>query len=220
MEQYRLNPEGADALLAAAHDWTKSGSMLKGTSWTTENVMAMMAGGPAAEETKWELSVRMPSGFPEDVKPPPQFVADVERSQYKAAWHEAMKVELDSHKTTGTYEAATPPRGRKQVGAKWVFSYKTNKDGLIVKTKARLVAKGLSQVQDVGYFQMFAPTPLSASVKILAAIANEHDLKIFHLDVAQAFVRAKLDAEIYMKYPMGVVTYQEKLFVSTDHYMV
>ena len=40
-------------------------------------------------------------------------------------------------------------------------------------------------------------------MKILAAVANEHGLKIFHLDVAQAFVRAKLDHEIYMKLPGG-----------------
>ena len=60
-----------------------------------------------------------------------------------------------------------------------MFTYKTDKDGLIVKTKARLVAKGFSQVQDVDYFQTFAPTPSSASVKILAAVANEHGLKIF-----------------------------------------
>ncbi|CAN0599698.1 unnamed protein product, partial [Laminaria digitata] len=42
------------------------------------------------------------------------------------------KIELDGHKTTGTFEAATPPKGRKPVGAKWVFTYKTDKDGLIV----------------------------------------------------------------------------------------
>ena len=58
-------------------------------------------------------------------------------------------------------------------------------------------------MQDVDYFQTFAPTPSSASVKILAAVANEHGLEIFHLDVAEAFVRAKLDAEIYMKLPGG-----------------
>ena len=81
-----MNPEVADALLAAAHEWTKSGSMLKRASWTTEDAMAMMAGGPAAGENKGELSVRMPNGFPEDVEPPPQSVADIERSQYKAAW--------------------------------------------------------------------------------------------------------------------------------------
>ena len=63
------------------------------------------------------------------------------------------------------------------------------------------MAKGFSQVQGVDYFQTFAPTPSSASVKILVGFANEHGLKIFHLDVAQAFVRANLDAEIYMNLP-------------------
>ena len=149
----------------------------------------MMAGGPA--ETKGELSVCMPSGFPADVEPPPQSVADVERSKYKTAWHDAVRIELDGNKTTGTYEAATPLQGRKSVGAKWLFSYKTDKDGLIVKAKARHVAKGFSQVQDAHYFQTSASKPSSASVKILPAVANEHGLKIFHLDVAQACVRGR-----------------------------
>ena len=71
-DQYRLRPEIADALLAAAHEWTEFGSMLKSASWTTEDAMAIMAaGGPAAGGSKEELSVRKPSGFPEDVEPPP-----------------------------------------------------------------------------------------------------------------------------------------------------
>ena len=69
----RMKPEVADALLAAAYEWTKSGSMLKSTSWTTEDAMALMAEGLAVEN-KGEVSVRMPSGFPEDVEPPPQSV--------------------------------------------------------------------------------------------------------------------------------------------------
>ena len=116
-----------DAVSAAVQKWTEFGNILESTSWTTENAMAMIAGGPAVEENKGKLSVCMPSDFPEDVEPPPQFVADVERSNYKAAWREAMKNELDGYKTTGTYEAATPSRGQKPVGAKWVFSCKTNK---------------------------------------------------------------------------------------------
>ena len=51
-QQYTLSPEVADVLLAAAHEWTKSGRMLKSTSWTTEDAMAVMAGGPAAGENK------------------------------------------------------------------------------------------------------------------------------------------------------------------------
>ena len=60
------------------------------------------------------------------------------------------------------------------------------------------MAKGLSQVQDVDFVQTFAPTPSSASVEIVADVANEQGLKIFHLDVAEAF-RANFDAEIYLK---------------------
>ena len=61
----------------------------------------------------------------------------------------------------------------------------------MVKIKSRLVTKGFSQAQDVDYFQAFAPTPSSASIKIVAAIANEQGQKIFHLDIAQALFSAK-----------------------------
>ena len=72
-----MNPEVADALVAAAYEWTRSGSILKSTSWTTEDEMAMMAGGPV--ENKGESSACMPSGLPADVEPPPQSVAEVGR---------------------------------------------------------------------------------------------------------------------------------------------
>ena len=145
--------------------------------------------------------MRMPSGFPGDVQPPSQSVADLERLQYETAWHEALKSELAGHKTTGAHEAATPTRMRKTVCACWVF-YETNKYGLIVKTKARVVAMGFSQVR-WRFFLTFAPTPSLASVKILEAVANEHGFKMIHLDVAQAFFRTKHDDEIYMKLPDG-----------------
>ena len=106
-----MNPEVADALIAAAYEWTKSGSLLKSTFWTTEEAMSMMAGGPV--DNKGELHACTASDFPADVEPPPQSAADVERSKYILAWHEAMKIDLDVHKTTGNCEAATPPLGRK-----------------------------------------------------------------------------------------------------------
>ena len=74
-----MNPEVADALLAAAYEWTKSGSVLKSTSWTTEDAMVVMDGGPV--ENKGESKVCMPSGFPADEEPPPRSAADVERSK-------------------------------------------------------------------------------------------------------------------------------------------
>ena len=71
--------------------------------------MTILAGGRAADENKGEVGVCKPSDFPKDVEPPTQSVADAERSRYKAGWREVMKSELVGRKTTGTYEAATPP---------------------------------------------------------------------------------------------------------------
>ena len=61
VHQLRMNPEATDALLAAAYEWrSKVESILKGTSWTMEDAVALMVGGPAVEN-KVELSVCMPS---------------------------------------------------------------------------------------------------------------------------------------------------------------
>ena len=49
--QLRMRPEVADALLAAAYEWTMSRrTLLKSTSWTTEDALALMAGGPAEDK--------------------------------------------------------------------------------------------------------------------------------------------------------------------------
>ena len=45
-QQQKMNPGVADALLVAAYEWTKFGSVLNITYWTTEGAMAMMAGRP------------------------------------------------------------------------------------------------------------------------------------------------------------------------------
>ena len=66
-----------------------------------------------------------------------------------------------------------------------------------------MVAKGFTQVQDVDYHETTSPTPASAPVKMIAVIANEKGLPVFHLDVSQAFVQAPLEEEIYMCLPPG-----------------
>lgn len=62
----------------------------------------------------------------------------------------------------------------------------------MIKTKDILVGKIVRQVQGVDFFPTFAPSPSWASVAILASVANENGLKLFSLDVSQAFVRSQL----------------------------
>ena len=50
---------------------------------------------------------------------------------------------------------------------------------------------------------LYAPTVATSSVRLLAAFANEHDLELCHFDVDQAFVRADLKEDVFMRLPEG-----------------
>ena len=158
-----------------------------------------------AAEQDPEISTPAPIGKqPSKVESPPLSVAGVERSVYRKGWEEAMKLELDSHIKTGTFPMVDRvPEVRKPVSSKWCFTYKTDKEGKITKLKARLVARGFTQTRDVDYTRSSSPCPSSASVKLILAVANEKGLPLRPFDVAQAYIRAPLDEEVYMKLPGG-----------------
>ena len=152
-----------------------------------------------------ELSIPSPIGKkPHEVEPPPRTEAEVERSVYRKGWEQAMQSEFEGHKKTGTFSMVDRvPEGRKPVSSKWCFDYKTDKGGLITKFKARLVARGFTQIHNVDYTHSSSPCPSSASIKLVLAVANERGLPLYHFDVAQAYIRASLDDEVYMKLPDG-----------------
>ena len=66
------------------------------------------------------------------------------------------------------------------VGPRWVRTYKSDGHRNFLETKSRVVAKGFTQVRDVDYHETTSPTPASALVKMIAAVANEKGLPVFH----------------------------------------
>ena len=114
-----------------------------------------------------------------------------------------MKLEPDGHIEMGTSSADVIPKGVSDITAKWVFAWKTDPDGYITKAKARLVARGFGQQLGVDYFNTFAPTPTASSIKVALATAVQNDWPLYHFDVKQDFVQAKLDTDVYMKLPYG-----------------
>ena len=114
---------------------------------------------------------------------------------YRKGWEEAIKSEFDGHTKTGTFSMVDRvPKGRKPVSPKWWFGYKTDHKGKITKLKARLVARGFTQIRDVDSTHSSSPCPFCS---------NEKGLPLHHFDVAQAYIRASLDEEVYMKLPGG-----------------
>ena len=59
------------------------------------------------------------------------------------------------------------------VSAKWVYSWKVNGLGHVVRAKARLVPRGFAQRESIDFFDTFLPCPSVASIRLLADIACE-----------------------------------------------
>ena len=115
-----------------------------------------------------------------------------------------MQSEFDGHMKMATFHMVDRvPKGRKPVSLKWGFDYKIDKEGKITKFKPRLVARGFTQIRDVDYIHSSSPCPSSASINLVLAVANEKELPLRHFDVAQAYIRASLDEEVYIKFPEG-----------------
>ncbi|CAN0053474.1 unnamed protein product, partial [Sphacelaria rigidula] len=95
------------------------------------------------------------------------------------------------------------PKGVNIITAKWVFTWKPDANGAITKAKARLVARGFGQRYAVDYFETFAATPAMTSIKLVIAVAVQRGWPLYHFDVIQAFLLAKMDTNVFMKLPEG-----------------
>ena len=151
-----------------------------------------------------EASIKMPTGRRQDLLPPPTTQEEVRRSPFHKAFEHSQKAELNELFVVGCFKVVDEryvPKCWNVVGSRWVHTYQGDGHGNSLKTKSRVVAKGFTQVQDVDYHETTSPTPASAPVKVIVAIANEKGLPVFHLDVSQAFVQAPLEEEICMRFP-------------------
>jgi Reverse transcriptase (RNA-dependent DNA polymerase) len=79
----------------------------------------------------------------------------------------------------------------------WVYVYKFDKHGRLSKCKAQLVIRGDQQLKSGQ--NTYASTLAGRSFRSLMAIAARFDLDLFQYDVANAFVNADLNEEIYMR---------------------
>ncbi|CAI7776562.1 unnamed protein product [Closterium sp. NIES-54] len=86
---------------------------------------------------------------------------------------------------------------------KWVFRVKTKADGPIEKFKAHWVVRGFDQEHGRDFTETFAPVSRHTSLRILLAVAAMKKKKLRQIDVANAFLYAPVNAEIYVELPHG-----------------
>ena len=88
------------------------------------------------------------------------------------------------------------------IDATWVYTWKVDEHGWVVKAKLRLVARGFKQREEVDFSETFAPTVSSSRVRLLSAIACECDLDLYHF-VDQAFLQSDLEEDAFLRLPKG-----------------
>jgi hypothetical protein len=113
-------------------------------------------------------------------------------------WKEAVRSEMDSILSNGTWELSELPFGCKPIGCKWVFKKRLRHDGTIDKYKARLVAKGYTQKESEDFFNTYSLVARMTTVRVLLCLAASYGLLIHQIDMKTTFLNGELDEEIYM----------------------
>ena len=122
----------------------------------------------------------------------------------KEKWKKAMDEEMQSLVKNHTWKLATLPKGKKEIGYKWVYAQKEGFPSKnYVRYKARLVAKGYAQKEGIDYNEVFSPVVKHSSIRILLALITQFNIELVQMDVKTAFLHGDLEEEIYITQPDG-----------------
>ena len=139
-----------------------------------------------------------------EAPPEPKHRNEALRHPYKEYWLLAEETEIASLGRNGTFEEVERPSdGTKPTPVKWVYKYKTDMDGFIVRYKARLVVRGdMVQGDDS---DLYACTLAYRTLRILLAIIAYFGLVTLQIDVVNAFLNSlmKPGKTTYVACPKG-----------------
>ncbi|XP_073290496.1 uncharacterized protein [Primulina huaijiensis] len=119
------------------------------------------------------------------------FISNIEPKNVDEAlkdefWINAMHDELEQFVRNDVWDLVPPPD-----------------HGNIIRNKAMLVAQRYTQVEGVDFDETFAPVARIESVRLLLAIACYMKIKLFQMDVKNAFLNGILSEEVYVRQPKG-----------------
>ena len=135
----------------------------------------------------------------------PKTISEAKKCLDWPKWKAAIQAELDALTKMKTWQVVERPKGRNVVQCKWVFKIKKDAEGKIERYKAHLVVKGFTQVENVNYYETWAPVAKLASIRTILALATCHDWDINMFNFHNAFLNGELDnnKEVYMEQPSG-----------------
>jgi hypothetical protein len=104
-------------------------------------------------------------------------------------------------KKNDTWDLVDLHKEKECIGVKWFYKTKYKENGEVDKYKARLVAKGFAQEYGVDYNETFSPVARLDTIRMVLAIAAQHNWKVYQMDVKSAFLNGYLEEEVYVQQP-------------------
>lgn len=139
------------------------------------------------------------------VPSPPENWQQAQDHPFSHEWLKAAQEELNSLEQKNTWDIVEVPQDIFIVPTKWVFSYKFDDNGYVVRYKARLCVRGDLQHRygDIGNTR--ALTLATRTFRFMMALAAAFDLDIDQMDVTNAFLHALVDPaeQIFVGCPPG-----------------
>ncbi|KAH6242081.1 hypothetical protein HBI42_243440 [Parastagonospora nodorum] len=126
---------------------------------------------------------------------PPKTWKQFLQHKHKVWFEAAMRQEIEQlrKKDTWTIQPTSEAMIR-PIPLKWVWTYKFDQDGMLLKCKARIVVRGDLQEKD-SLDSTYAATLAARSFRAAMAIAAHFDLEVMQNDVTGAFLNATITKE-------------------------
>lgn len=132
---------------------------------------------------------------------PPQNYREMLRHSYQKEWEKAMDVEMNGLRSKETFQEIPRQQDTKTLPLRWVYDYKFNEDGYLMKFKARICVRG--DLQEMSFDDTRAATLAAKSFRTMMSITAQFDLETHQLDAVNAFLNSELDEIVYVELPDG-----------------
>ena len=163
--------------------------------------------GKILDRAQLQRLLRSPKGMRgvhrRNLPPPPTRHKDLEMHPLGQLFEQAETHHLQSHIPMNSWTKIDrlDAQGEQVLDCMWIYVYKFDKHGRLLKCKARLVVRGDQQAK--AELDTYAATLAARSFRTFMAIAARFDLELKQYDAVNAFVHAPLDSTVYMRMPPG-----------------
>lgn len=104
-----------------------------------------------------------------------------------------MQEELGQFIRNDVWDLVPRLKGMNNIGTKWIYHSKSDKNGIVTRNKARIFAQGYTQIKRVDFDETFTHVAHLESIRLLLGVTCILKFKQFQMDVKSAFFSGYLN---------------------------